>query len=70
MAENVNISLVNTGNVSNIKAFSIGDDWEILFSEYLDQFLKANRIDEDRKASTLIPSISEEAYAIKILLIS
>lgn len=61
VSEPVNVTVVNTGNVSSIKAFNIGDDWEI-FSECLDQFLKAIRVEEERKASIIITSITEKAY--------
>ncbi|XP_031344039.1 uncharacterized protein LOC116171379 isoform X3 [Photinus pyralis] len=63
MPDNVNVTVVNTGNISNIKTFNIGDDWEI-FVERLDQYLIANRVEEERKGSILITSVSEEVYKI------
>lgn len=55
------ITVVNAGNVANLAGFKEGDDWEI-FEERLEQYLLANRIEEDRKVSVLLTLISENVY--------
>ncbi|KAJ8912589.1 hypothetical protein NQ315_000457 [Exocentrus adspersus] len=56
-----NVTVINTGNFASLRTYNIGDDWEI-FAERLEQYLKANKVEEERKVSVLITSISEEAY--------
>ncbi|KAJ8910040.1 hypothetical protein NQ315_003682 [Exocentrus adspersus] len=56
-----NVTVINTGNLASLRTYNIGDDWEI-FAERLEQYLKANKVEEERKVSVLITSISEEAY--------
>ena len=58
-----NVTVVNTSNISNLAIFKVEDDWEI-FSERLDQFFLANRVEDGRKVSVLLTSISEEVYII------
>ncbi|KAJ8914914.1 hypothetical protein NQ315_016068 [Exocentrus adspersus] len=56
-----NVTVINTGNLASLRTYNIGDDWEI-FAERLEQYLKANKVEEERKVSVLITSLSEEAY--------
>ncbi|KAJ8915437.1 hypothetical protein NQ315_003198 [Exocentrus adspersus] len=56
-----NVTVINIGNLASLRTYNIGDDWEI-FAERLEQYLKANKVEEERKVSVLITTISEEAY--------
>ena len=57
------VTVINTGNLSHVKQFNLGDDWEI-FSERLEQSLVANMVEEERKVAILLTSIGEEVYKI------
>lgn len=63
MSETGNVTVINTGNVANIRSYNVGDDWEI-FTERLEQFLLANKVEEARKVSVLLTSINEDVYKI------
>lgn len=57
------VTIVNTGNVGIIDKYKISDDWEI-FSERLEQYFIANRIEEERRVSVFITAVNEEVYKI------
>lgn len=57
------ITVVNTGGVTNLAVFSEGDDFEI-FEERLEQHLLANSIPEDRKVAVLLTLVSVNVYKI------
>lgn len=54
------IVVVNS-NICQISGFKQGDDWEI-FSERLEQYFEANRIELGRKTAVLLTLIDEEVY--------
>lgn len=57
------VIIATAGRIAALNPFKIGYDFEI-FQERLEQYLFANAIEESRKVTVLITSLTEEVYKI------
>ena len=58
----IQVPVVNVGaNIGNLQEFNPSSDWTI-YAERLEQYFRANYVDESRKVSVLITAIGPEVY--------